>query len=122
MQILNRGIWLRMDNISSPDESYDMGYGYQPSPSSVDDQSPTETTGLSMLSDNSFAYCRTNSETSAFSEHTDENSWSETGSPMSSRSLKSPTRAVLSRLGMRQHKTIADDPDTVDLGKFTFDV
>ncbi|MCD9645526.1 Rop guanine nucleotide exchange factor 2 [Datura stramonium] len=104
-----------MDNVSSPDESYDVGYGYQPSPSSVDDQSPTETTGLSTLSGNSFAYCRTNSETSAFSEHTDENSWSETGSPMSSRGMKSPTRAVLSRLGMRQHKTIADDPETVDL-------
>ncbi|XP_060218618.1 rop guanine nucleotide exchange factor 3 [Lycium barbarum] len=88
-----------MENISSPD----VGYGYQPSPS-------TETTGLSTLSGNSFAYCRTNSETSAFSEHTDENSCSETASPMSSRSLK-----VLSRLGMRQHKTIADDPDTVDL-------
>ncbi|PHT40814.1 Rop guanine nucleotide exchange factor 2 [Capsicum baccatum] len=97
-----------MDNVSSPDESYDVGYGYQASPSSVDDQSPT-------LSGNSFAYCRTSSETSAFSEHTDETSWSETGSPMSSRGMKSPTRAVLSRLGMRQHKTIADDPETVDL-------
>ncbi|XP_047250418.1 rop guanine nucleotide exchange factor 3 isoform X2 [Capsicum annuum] len=97
-----------MENVSSPDESYDVGYGYQASPSSVDDQSPT-------LSGNSFAYCRTSSETSAFSEHTDETSWSETGSPMSSRGMKSPTRAVLSRLGMRQHKTIADDPETVDL-------
>ncbi|XP_009621685.1 rop guanine nucleotide exchange factor 3-like [Nicotiana tomentosiformis] len=104
-----------MENISSPDESPDVGYGYQPSPSSVDDQSPTETTGFSTLSGYSFAYCRTNSETSAFSEHTDENSWSETGSPMSSRGMKSPTRAVLSRLGMRQHKTIADDPETIDL-------
>ncbi|KAK4379253.1 hypothetical protein RND71_001115 [Anisodus tanguticus] len=92
-----------MDNISSPDESPDVGYGYQPSPS-------TETTGLSTLSGNSFAYCRTNSETSAFSEHTDENSCSETASPMSSRSLK-----VLSRLGMRQHKTIAGDPETINL-------
>lgn len=106
-----------MENISSPDESPDVGYGYQPSPSSVDDQSPTETTGFSTLSGYSFAYCRTNSETSAFSEHTDENSWSETGSPMSSRGMKSPTRAVLSRLGMRQHKSIADDPETIDLGK-----
>lgn len=45
-----------------------------------------------------------------------------TGSLMSPRSLKYPTRAVLSRLGMRQHNPIVDDPETVDLGKYTSDM
>ncbi|KAL0425995.1 UNVERIFIED_CONTAM: Rop guanine nucleotide exchange factor 3 [Sesamum radiatum] len=91
---------------STSDENYELGY--QPSPSSVDqtDQSLTDTTSCSILSADSFAYCRTNSEASAFSEHTD--SFSEIASP-SWRGLKSPARAALSRLGMRQHKHGMDE-------------
>ncbi|XP_020547386.1 rop guanine nucleotide exchange factor 3 isoform X1 [Sesamum indicum] len=96
---------------STSDENYELGY--QPSPSSVDqtDQSLTDTTSCSILSADSFAYCRTNSEASAFSEHTD--SFSEIASP-SWRGLKSPARAALSRLGMRQHKHGMDE-EVMDL-------
>ncbi|KAL0464803.1 UNVERIFIED_CONTAM: Rop guanine nucleotide exchange factor 3 [Sesamum latifolium] len=96
---------------STSDENYELGY--QPSPSSVDqtDQSLTDTTSCSIMSADSFAYCRTNSEASAFSEHTD--SFSEIASP-SWRGLKSPARAALSRLGMRQHKHGMDE-EVMDL-------
>nr|GLL40623.1 rop guanine nucleotide exchange factor 3 isoform X1 [Ipomoea trifida] len=99
-----------MDSVSTSEESY--GLGFQASPYSVDesDQSPTETAG----SGDSFVFCRTNSEAS-----TDENCSSERGlgSPLSCALLKSPTRVALSRLGMKQHKDVADDddPETVDL-------
>ncbi|KAL0397906.1 UNVERIFIED_CONTAM: Pentatricopeptide repeat-containing protein DOT4, chloroplastic [Sesamum calycinum] len=101
---------------STSDENYELGY--QPSPSSVDqtDQSLTDTTSCSILSADSFAYCRTNSEASAFSEHTD--SFSEIASP-SWRGLKSPARAALSRLGMRQHKHGMDE-EIMDLGELLY--
>ncbi|XP_047983026.1 rop guanine nucleotide exchange factor 3-like [Salvia hispanica] len=81
-----------MESLSNSDESYDAGY--QPSPSSADH------------SLDSFAYCRTNSEASAFSE---DHSCFEPASPLSWQGLKSPARAALSRLGMRQHKHGLDD-------------
>ncbi|KAK6162326.1 hypothetical protein DH2020_002167 [Rehmannia glutinosa] len=96
-----------MDSISNSDENYELGY--QPSPSSVDQSLFTETTSYSTMSGDSFAYCRTNSEASAFSEHTDDNSYSDVASPHCWQGLKSPARAALSRLGMRQHKHGMDE-------------
>ncbi|EPS69067.1 hypothetical protein M569_05698, partial [Genlisea aurea] len=61
-----------------------------------------ETTSYSIPSGDSFAYLRSNSEVSALSEHTDDNSCSEVASPASWRGLKSPARLALSRLGTRQ--------------------
>ncbi|KAL8062693.1 hypothetical protein ABFS82_02G163300 [Erythranthe guttata] len=84
---------------STSDEKYEMGY--QPSPSSVD-QTDNSTASYSVMSVESFAYYRSNSGASAFSEHTDDNSCSEIASPISWQGLKSPTRIALSRLGMRQ--------------------
>ncbi|KAM7511984.1 hypothetical protein LguiB_010859 [Lonicera macranthoides] len=105
-----------MENIHDhQEENYELGY--QASPSSVDpneQQSPTEATVYSTISSDSFAYCRTNSETSAFSEHTDDNiSCSDTvPSPLCWPAVKSPNQAVLSRLRMRHHKHVIDDkPD-----------
>lgn len=99
-----------MDSNSTSDDM-----GYQPSLSSVD-QTDHETTSYSMMSADSFAYCRTNSEASAFSEHTDDNSFSEVASPLSWQGLKSPARNALSRLGMRQHKHGVYE-EIIDLGK-----
>ncbi|XP_048320673.1 rop guanine nucleotide exchange factor 3 isoform X2 [Ziziphus jujuba] len=101
-----------MDNLSNPDENYDLGY--QPSPSSLDqnDQSTTETPGYSTMSGDSFVYCRTNSETSAFCETISDQSCSGEASPSCWPDLKSGVhnQAVLTRLGMKQHKNvIADD-------------
>ncbi|XP_022872906.1 rop guanine nucleotide exchange factor 3-like isoform X2 [Olea europaea var. sylvestris] len=98
-----------MDGILNSDENYEMGY--YPSPSSMDqtDQSPTETPSYSILSRDSFAYCRTISETSTFSEHTDDNSYSEIASPLCWPGRKSPTRASLSRQGMSQHRHCLDE-------------
>ncbi|XP_051147370.1 rop guanine nucleotide exchange factor 3-like isoform X2 [Andrographis paniculata] len=77
--------------------------GYQPSLSSSVDQSS------SRISTESFAYCRTNSETSsALSEL-------EPASPMSWQGLKSPARVALSRLGMRQHRRHGLDDEIMDL-------
>ena len=111
-----------MDDSSNSDENYDLGY--QASPSSLDqnDQSPTETSGFSALSGNSFAHCRTNSETSAFSEPTDENGLSETLSPSRWPVIKSSHQTVLSRFGMRHHKNVLyDEPEdhqeVTDLGE-----
>ncbi|KAA8520633.1 hypothetical protein F0562_014889 [Nyssa sinensis] len=102
-----------MDKILISDENYDLGC--HPSPYSVDqnDQSTTETTGYSTLSGDSFAYCRTNSETSVFSEPTaDENTCSEAPSPSGWPVMKSPNQDVLSKLGKRQPKHVMDDkPD-----------
>ncbi|CAA0842583.1 Rop guanine nucleotide exchange factor 3 [Striga hermonthica] len=104
----------KMDSTSNSDDNYDMGY--QPSPSSVyqTDQSPfTDTTSCSIMSAESFAYCRTNSEASgAFSEPTDDSnsySYSDVASPQCWQGLKSPARVALSKLGMRQHKHGVDD-------------
>ncbi|PON92083.1 PRONE domain containing protein [Trema orientale] len=101
-----------MNNLSNSDENYDLGY--QPSPSSLDqnDQSTTETPGYSTFSGDSFAYCRTNSETSAFSEPIDDQSYSSEPSPSCWPGLKSGgvhNQAVLTRLGMKQHKNLVDD-------------
>lgn len=116
-----------MENIhDNQEENYELGY--QASPSSVDQneqQSPTEVTVYSTVSGDSFAYCRTNSETSAFSEHTDDNiSCSDTiPSPLCWPAVKSPNQAVLSRLGMRHHKHViddkSDDQEAVDIGNLT---
>lgn len=105
-----------MDNISNSDETYDLGY--QPSQSSVDqnDHSPIEATRLSMQS--GYSFCRTNSDASAFSEPTDDNSssFSDTPSPLYWPGMKSPKAPVLSRLGMQQHKHVMDDDEAEDLG------
>ncbi|KAK4483471.1 hypothetical protein RD792_010663 [Penstemon davidsonii] len=99
--------------MENTDENYELGY--QPSLSSSMDQSLTETTSYSVMSVDSFAYCRTNSEASAFSEHTDDHSFSEAASsPHSWQGLKSPARLALSRLGMRQH-TSGMDEEIMDL-------
>ncbi|KAL3829665.1 hypothetical protein ACJIZ3_018467 [Penstemon smallii] len=98
--------------MGNSDENYELGY--QPSLSSSMDQSLTETTSYSVMSVDSFAYCRTNSEASAFSEHTDDHSFSEAASPHSWQGLKSPARLALSRLGMRQH-TSGMDEEIMDL-------
>lgn len=112
-----------MDNLSNPDEDYDLGY--QPSPSSLDqnDQSTTETPGCSTMSGDSFLYCRTNSETSAFSEAISDQSCSGEASPSCWPVLKSGphNQAVLTRLGMKQHKSAvaddkSDDQEALDAG------
>lgn len=115
-----------MDNLSNSDENYDLGY--QPSPSSLDqnDQSITETPGYSTFSGDSFAYCRTNSETSAFSEPIDDQSYSSEPSPSFWPGLKSGgvhNQAVLTRLGMKRHKNLVgdhklDDQEPSDTGVF----
>ncbi|KAL5572856.1 hypothetical protein UlMin_022453, partial [Ulmus minor] len=112
---------LKMENLSISDESYDLGY--QPSPSSLDqnDQSTTETPGYSTLSGDSFAYCCSNSETSALSEPIDDQSYSGEPSPACWTGLKSgggQNQAFLTRLGMKQHMAVADgkldDQESVD--------
>ncbi|KAL3517165.1 hypothetical protein ACH5RR_024067 [Cinchona calisaya] len=110
-----------MDSVSNSEETYDLGY--QPSQSSLDqnDQSsssPTadEATRLSMQS--GYSFCRTNSDISAFSEPTDDNSssFSEAPSPLYWPGMKSPKAPVLSRLGMQQNNHVLDDePETEDL-------
>lgn len=118
-----------MNNLSSFEESYDL---YQPSPSSLDqiDKSTTETPGYSTISGDSFAYCRTNSETSAFSEPTDDQSYSSEPSPSCWHALKSlnsgagvNNHSVLTKLGMKQHKSrVGDhklnDQEVLDSGEF----
>ncbi|KAK9147495.1 hypothetical protein Scep_006252 [Stephania cephalantha] len=72
------------------------------------DQSITDSSGYSPLSfDDSFGYCRTSSGTSAFSEQTEENSYTDE-SPSCLRIVNEGKRshAVLSRLGMKQHADI----------------
>nr|KYP77079.1 Rop guanine nucleotide exchange factor 2 [Cajanus cajan] len=102
-----------MDNSSNCDENSDVGY--QPSHSSVDqnDHSIAETAGFSPFSGDSFAYCRSNSEVSNFSEPIDDNSYASEPSP----SLWTPVKhgasqAALSRLGMKQHRHSLDDNET----------
>lgn len=110
-----------MDNLSNPDDNYDLGY--QPSTSSMDqtDQSAAETPRHLTFSGDSSVYCRTNSETSAFSDA----SYSSDASPSCWPVLKSGAhnQAVLSRLGMKQHKNVAsddksDDQEILDAGGF----
>ncbi|XVF80069.1 hypothetical protein PTKIN_Ptkin15bG0041100 [Pterospermum kingtungense] len=100
-----------MDNLSNCD------VGYQPSPSSTD-QNDQSTPGYSTMSGDSFVYCRTYSETSAFSDPVDGHSCSSEASPSQ---WPPPTRsgshnhAVLTRLGTKQRKSSADDLESLDL-------
>lgn len=99
-----------MDSVGNSDETCDLGY--QPSQSSLDqnDQSSsTEATSFSLQS--GYSFCRTNSDVSAFSEPTDDNSstFSETPSPLCWPGMKSPKTPVLSKLVMQQQNPAADD-------------
>ena len=114
-----------MDNSSNFDDNSDVGY--QPSPSSVDqnDHSITENVGYSPLfSGESFAYCRSNSEVSNFSEPIDDNSFaSDQPSPSLWTTMKhGASQASLSRLGMKQHRNSldekSDDLDLLETGWF----
>ncbi|XP_059457447.1 rop guanine nucleotide exchange factor 3 isoform X2 [Corylus avellana] len=86
-----------MDNLSNSDD-YDLGY--QPSPSSVDQND------RSTMSGSPFAYSRTFSETSAFSEPIDDSSFSSERSPSPWPVAKSRS---LTRLPMKPHKPPVDD-------------
>ncbi|GMH00517.1 hypothetical protein Nepgr_002356 [Nepenthes gracilis] len=110
---------VHMDDSSNTEESYDLGY--QPSAVSLDanDQSTTATPRHSPMSADSYGYCRTNSEASAFSEPTD--SCSERASPLrwpNPRSM-TPRRASPSRLGRKKYMHCVDDkhdePEEVDI-------
>lgn len=112
-----------MDHMSNSDE-YDLGY--HPSPSSVDqnDQSTSETPGHSTVSGSPFAYSRTFSETSAFSEPIDDSSFSSERSPSPWPVAKSRS---LTRLSMKSHKPAVhdhklDDHDSTDLGGFEIEL
>ncbi|OVA14027.1 PRONE domain [Macleaya cordata] len=92
--------------------SYENFEFYHPSPSST--PSITDTSGYSIRSDqDSFVYCRTNSEASAFSCPTDESSFTDPSSPLGQAIVKTPNRnqAALTRLGMKQYSHVADEPD-----------
>ena len=112
-----------MDNLSNSDKNYDLGY--QPSPSSIDqnDQSTTGTPGYSTLSGDSFVYCRTYSETSAFSDPVDDHSCCGEASPSHWPATRSgaQNQAVLTRLGTKQRKSNSDekldDLESLDLGE-----
>ena len=114
-----------MDNSSNFDEVSDPGY--QPSPSSLDrnDQSAVETPGYSTMSGDSFMFGRTYSETSAFSDPIDDNSYSSEPSPSHLSATKSGAQhqAMLGRLEMKQQKQVADDElddqESVRLGGVT---
>uniref|UniRef100_A0A2N9F7C0 PRONE domain-containing protein n=1 Tax=Fagus sylvatica TaxID=28930 RepID=A0A2N9F7C0_FAGSY len=101
----HKAVKVQMDTMSNSDD-YDLGY--QPSLSSVDqnDQSTSETPGRSTLSGSPCAYCRTNSETSAFSEPTDDNSFSSEPSPLRWPVAKSRS---LTRLSMKPKKQVVDN-------------
>ncbi|XP_043716049.1 rop guanine nucleotide exchange factor 3-like [Telopea speciosissima] len=92
---------------SVPDESYALRY--HPSPST--DQT-TETPVYSTTSGDSFKYCRTNSETSTFSIHTDDNSFSEesssSGWPSSSSKSLTHNQTNLGRSSMKNHSKVVD--------------
>ncbi|KZV57644.1 rop guanine nucleotide exchange factor 3-like [Dorcoceras hygrometricum] len=85
--------------------------------SSSADQSFTEITSNSILSGDSFAYCRTDSDTSAFSGLADEISSSETASPIFWKGLKSPAGTALSRFSVRRHDigTFYDEIQDLDM-------
>ncbi|KAF1890127.1 hypothetical protein Lal_00025460 [Lupinus albus] len=107
-----------MDNSSNFDEnSY---VGYQPSDYSLyqNDHSLIETASYSPISGDSFAYCRTNSESevSNFSEPIDDNSYA-SSEPSTSRSRSAKhSQASLSRLGMKQRRRSSDEnPNALDL-------
>lgn len=111
-----------MESKANSDESHNLDY--QPSPSSVDEteKAPSETAIYSTIRADSFWYRRTFSDVSAFSEFTDDNSYSDSPSPVCWPAVKSPNQAVLTRLGMRRNKLSMDDTlenqEPVDIGKF----
>ncbi|KAJ6404547.1 hypothetical protein OIU84_012674 [Salix udensis] len=110
-----------MDNSSNFDEISEPGY--QPSPSSFDqnDQSTVETPVYSTMSGDSSMFGRTYSETSAFSDPIDDNSYSSEPSPSHWPVTKSGARdqAIFGRLEMKQQKQVVDDKlddqESVDL-------
>ncbi|TXG62879.1 hypothetical protein EZV62_009873 [Acer yangbiense] len=105
-----------MENSSNLDESYYLGSSSIDQ--SSDHQSTTETPVYSTMSGDSFAYCRTYSETSALSDPIDDNSSCSEPSPSNWPPAKSG-QAVLSRLGTKQIKTgienKLDDPEAIEL-------
>lgn len=111
-----------MDNSSNSDESYDACC--RPSPSvDQNDQSASGTSLYSTMSGDSFAYCRTNSEASNFSETIDDNTFSGEPSPSQSLSIKrSPNQAVLLRSERKLNRHLLDDKlehrDLVESGLF----
>lgn len=100
-----------MDNSSNFDEISEPSY--QPSPSSLDqnDQSTVETPVYSTMSGDSFMFGRTYSETSAFSDPIDDNSYSSEPSPSHWPVTKSgaQNQAMFGRLEMKQQKQVVDD-------------
>ncbi|OAY49165.1 rop guanine nucleotide exchange factor 3 [Manihot esculenta] len=100
-----------MDTSSNYDDNSDQGY--HPSPSSLDQ---TETPRFSTTSGDSFLFRRVYSQTSAFSDPTDDNSYSSEPSPCHwSENRSSPhNQPVLGRLAMKQRKQIIDDHESVD--------
>lgn len=113
-----------MENSTNSDETYDRGY--RPSLSSIDqnDQTSTsETPVYSTMSADSFAYQRTNSETSAFSDPIDDNSSCSEPSP-SNWPVSGSEQPALGRSEMRQQKTVVDknldDQESMDLGRVLF--
>lgn len=113
-----------MENSTNSDETYDRGC--RPSPSSIDqnDQTSTsETPVYSTMSADSFAYHRTNSETSAFSDPIDDNSSCSEPSP-SNWPVSRSGQPALGRPEMRQQKTVVDknldDQESMDLGRVLF--
>ncbi|KAJ6338160.1 hypothetical protein OIU76_007771 [Salix suchowensis] len=110
-----------MDNSSNFDEISEPGY--QPSPSSLDqnDHSTVETPVYSTMSGDSSMFGRTYSETSAFSDPIDDNSYSCEPSPSHWPVTKSGARdqAIFGRLEMKQQKQVVDDKlddqESVDL-------
>lgn len=110
-----------MDNSSNFDEISEPSY--QPSPSSLDqnDQSTVETPVYSTMSGDSFMFGRTYSETSAFSDPIDDNSYSSEPSPSHWPVTKSgaQNQAMFGRLEMKQQKQVVDDKlddqESVDL-------
>ncbi|KAB5569188.1 hypothetical protein DKX38_002981 [Salix brachista] len=115
LQPTNRNNSSNFDEISEP--------GYQPSPSSLDqnDQSTVETPVYSTMSGDSSMFGRTYSETSAFSDPIDDNSYSSEPSPSHWPVTKSGARdqAIFGRLEMKQQKQVVDDKlddqESVDL-------
>ncbi|KAF9687824.1 hypothetical protein SADUNF_Sadunf02G0133300 [Salix dunnii] len=100
-----------MDDSSNFDEISEPGY--HPSPSSLDqnDQSTVETPVYSTMSGDSSMFGRTYSETSAFSDPIDDNSYSSEPSPSHWPVTKSGAQdqAIYGRLEMKQEKQVVDD-------------
>ncbi|OMP00403.1 Plant specific Rop nucleotide exchanger, PRONE [Corchorus olitorius] len=103
-----------MNNLLNSDENYDLGY--QPSPSSIDqnDRSTTGTPVYSTMSGDSFAYCRTYSEISTFSDPVDDNSSEASPSHWPAAKPAIQNQAVLKRLGTKQRKSNGDEKQLDD--------